>query len=354
MTAAALGLMFSVPALAGGPDVPSAQVVGLAQTWVTVLDEDQSPVADPGGYGDPEDDTGFKLRRVRVGIMGKNETVKYGITVGASAPFDVVAEAQGSRFELGLVDTYGGYSPTKGVWVTAGLQKVPVSREALTASGSLGFTERAVSTNWLTPGRDLGAVIDYRWKFLRTRIGAFNGSGTLAGDDNEGKLFAGRVEAKLGDGAVYRTYGSVESFTLGIGLDGWMNQELATSHRGFGADLIVRASGLAVLVEARQTMSEPTEDLVDVPGVFVETERQGLMAQVGYTVGSIEPLVRYSIFDDDLGVEDTGDVSELMSGVTWHGESDLVRAGIGYALRNESGPIKVSNDTVRAWLQLKI
>lgn len=354
MTAAVLSLLISFPALAETPDVPDAEVVGLAQTWLTALDEDQSPVADPGGYGDPEDDSGFKLRRVRLGIEGKSDSVKYGITVGASAPYDVVAEAQGSRFELGLVDAYGGYSPSKGVWLAAGLQKVPVSREALMASGQLGFTERAVSTNWLTPGRDLGAVVDYRWKFLRTRIGAFNGSGTLAGDDNEGKLFAGRVEAKLGDGAVYRTYGSVESFTLGIGLDGWMNKELATSHRGFGADLIVRAGGLAVLVEARRTAAEPNDELLEVPGVFVETERQGLMAQVGYTVGSVEPLVRYSVFDDDLGVEDTGDVSELMSGVTWHGESDSIRAGLGYVLRSEHGPIKVSNDTIRAWLQLKI
>ena len=350
-----LSLLITPTAAAdGSTGLPPAEVTGLVQTWVTGFDQDEEAVADPGTYGDPEDDAGFKLRRVRLGIQGKSSSVKYGITVGAAAPFDVVAENQGASFDLGLVDTYGGYAPIEGLWITGGLQKVPVSREALTASSNLGLTDRAVSTHWLTPGRDLGAVVDYRWKQVRARFGAFNGGGDLTGDDNEGKLYAGRLEVKLGEGAVYRTYGTVDGVTAGVAVDGWVNSDAAVSTQALGADFIIRAGGLAVLSEARMVRSAPKDDLERMPGVFSDTTRQGAMVQLGYTVRRVEPIVRYSLLDDNVDSENGGDVSELMSGATWHGQGDAVRAGLGYALRMEGGPNTIQNDTVRAWLQLKI
>ena len=166
-----------------------------------------------------------------------------------ASAFDVVEEAQGHDAGLGLVDTYVGYAPVKGLWIVGGLQKVPVSREALMSSGNLTFTDRAVSTHWLTPGHDLGLVVDGRWTFLRGRIGVFNGSGDLSGDDNDGKLFVGRLEGKMGDGAVYRTSGTVDGFTMAVGLDGWTNNETAVQSSGYGADLIVRVEGLTLLAE---------------------------------------------------------------------------------------------------------
>ena len=349
-----VSLLVSSPAVAGSNGMPPATVVGLAQTWVTVFDQDEDDVADSGGYGDPEDDSGFKLRRVRLGIEGRSDNVKYGITVGGGAPYDGVAAAQGSEFSIGLVDTYGGYSPTNGLWLTAGLQKVPVSREALMASSQLVLTDRSPSTYWLTPGRDIGAVVDHRWKNVRTRIGAFNGGGDLTGDADEGKLVAGRVEWKTGDGAVYRTHGSVDELTVGMAVDAFINTEAALTSQSMGADFILRTGGLAILAEARLVMASPNDELELVPGVFADTTRQGFMGQVGYTFDRFEPVVRYAALDDNTDLENAGDVAELMSGVTWHGERDAVRAGLGYALRVEQGPNTRSNDTVRAWLQVKI
>ena len=345
-------LLTTTSAFASGPPEPTPTV--FVQTWVTLMDQDQSVVADPGGYGDPEDDPGFKLRRVRLGFEGENKSMRYGFTVGAAAPYDVVEESQGAHLDLGLVDTYGGYSPTKGLWVVGGRQKVPVSREALMSSSQLGLSDRSVSTTWLTPGRDLGAVVDYRWKFLRARLGAFNGGGDLTGDDNSGKVSSGRVEAKIGPGAVYRTYGEVKNLTIGLGVGGWDNNDTSVSTNGLGADVILRLRGLAVLAEARVRNAGPKEDLVETPGVFSDTTRQGVMAQVGYTVDQFEPIVRYSVFDDDTSIEDTGDVSEIISGVSWHADGDGFRAGVAYAMRSEQGPLKVENDSVRAWLQFKI
>ena len=334
--------------------LPTPKPMVLMQTWATLLDQDQDVIADPGGYGDPEDDPGFKLRRVRLGFEGRSDEVMYGVSVGLSAPYDVVEEAQGHEVDLGLVDAYGGYAPTEGLWIVGGVQKVPVSREALMAASDLTFTERAVSTAWLTPGRDIGALIDGRWNDVRIRVGGFNGSGTLVGDNNAGKLVAIRAEYKTGPGEVYQTHGAVDSFTVGVAVDGWMNEEPAISSNGFGADLIVRFSGFTLLAEGRRNRAAPKEDLVIVPGVFDETKRQGVMTQVGYSIGSFEPAVRYSVMDDDLSMEDSGDVSEVLGGVTWHSEKEQFRAGAGYVVRNENGGNIVPNDTLRAWVQLKL
>ena len=365
MSLTLIGLLLSTNSYAGESALPAPDASALVQTWMTLMDQDESDIADPGGYGDPEDDSGLKLRRVRLGLEGKDDTVKYGVRVGMASAYDVVEEAQGHDAGLGLVDTYVGYAPVKGLWIVGGLQKVPVSREALMSSGNLTFTDRSVSTHWLTPGHDLGLVVDGRWTFLRGRVGVFNGSGDLSGDDNNGKLFVGRLEGKMGDGAVYRTSGTVDGFTLAVGVDGWTNKETSISTNGYGADVIVRVEGLTVLAEARQVSSEPdgspqffghlaNDDLLTVPGVFAETTRQGVMTQVGYTIGAFEPAIRYSILDDDMDVEDVGDVAEGMAGVTWHSDDGRVRAGTGYAYRMERGGQPVANDTVRAWMQLKL
>ena len=347
-------LLASAPAHAGEDVLPAPNPMLLVQTWATLIDQDQTVIADPGGYGDPEDDPGFKLRRVRMGFEGKSDHIKYGVTAGMSSAYDVVAENQGHDHHLDLVDAYGGFAPAEGVWLVAGVQKVPVSREALIASGNLTFTERAVSTEWLAPGRDLGAVFDGRWKFLRFRVGAFNGSGDLQGDDNNGKLLAVRAEANIGSAATYKTFGVVDELTIGVGVDGWRNDQIAVQSQGFGADLIVRFEGLALLAEARMNNAKPREDLVVTPGVFAETQRQGVMTQLGYTVGNFEPAVRFSTLDDDTNIEDSGDVSELLGGITWHSDKDQVRAGAGYVVRNETGGNVVPNDTLRAWLQFKL
>jgi hypothetical protein len=58
--------------------------------------------------------------------------------------------------------------------------------------------------------------------------------------------------------------------------------------------------------------------------------------------------------DDDMDIEDVGDVAEGLAGVTWHADDGRVRAGTGYAYRMERGGQPVANDTVRMWLQLKL
>jgi hypothetical protein len=347
-------LLLTLTAFADGPELPAPRPTALVQSWITLMDQDTNPVADPGGYGDPEDDPGFKIRRARLGFEGSDDHLVYGVTLGVSSPFDGVDASMGGSTSVQLLDAYGGWSPYKGLWLVGGQQKVPVSREQLIASGDLVFTERAVSSHWLNPGRDVGVVADYSKSIARLRVGVFNGGGDFTGDSDAGKLFSARAEVNLGDANTYQTYGSVDGYAVGIGVDGFANSTRAVNAMGGGADLAFRMKGLAVLMEARFTQVAPVTDLAVVPGVLTETQRQGGMVQLGYTVGAWEPAVRYTMFDDNTDAEDGGDVAEALGGVTYHCAQDRVRAGLGYVMRTEADTRVIPNDSVRAWFQVKL
>lgn len=347
-------LVLSLTAQAADPQIPQAQATALVQSWVTLYDQDINRVADPAGYGDPEDDPGFKMNRVRLGLEGADDILRYGVTLGVSSPYDGVAAAQGVDTSVELVDAYGGWAPADGLWLIGGQQKVPVSREKLIASGELAFTQRSVATHWLSPGRDLGAVVDYSKSVARLRVGAFNGGGDFTGDTDGGKLYSARAEVVLGDADTYETYGVVDGYTLGVGVDGYSNSNRAVDELGGGADLAFRMGGLSLLAEVRFVSVSPQENPSLAPGVLTQTQRQGAMVQLGYTLGAVEPVVRYALLDDNVDRDDTGDVAEAMGGVIYHCADDRVRTGLGYVSRAETGSNPVDNDTLRAWVQLKL
>lgn len=341
---------------AADPKVPKPELTGLLQVWATAYDMDENPQADPAGYGDPEDDIGVKIRRARVGLKAENDVVRYGLVIGTSSPYDALygIGPDSGDGTISLIDGYVGVAPVKPLWVTAGMQKVPLSREALMSTAQLVFTDRAVSTEWLTPDRDLGVVLDGRFSVARVRVGAFNGTGDITGDDNTGKLLSARVEADFGPAGTYRTWGAEKEMTFGVALDGYMDDDVATTTVGAGADLILRVSGVHVLAEGRMAKIQPTDTDVAEPEEVADTTRIGALAQVGYAAGPWEPAVRFSMFDDDRDATDNGDVMDLTAGLTWHGLEDALRLGGGYVLRLEQGGATTSNDTVRLWAQLAL
>src|SRR6185436_13146066 len=69
----------------GGP-----HLTGYLQVWGTAWDMDEDEQADPATYGDPEDDVGFKLRRVRIGVDGTQGVFDYVVTIGAESRYDVL------------------------------------------------------------------------------------------------------------------------------------------------------------------------------------------------------------------------------------------------------------------------
>jgi hypothetical protein len=335
--------------------IPPPQPSGLLQVWATAWDQDEDPSTDPAGYGDPEDDLGFKIRRARVGLEGEADQFRYSLLVGVASPFDQVG---GGDEAVNLVDAYGSTRVVDDLWISLGLQKVPVSREMLMSAGDLALGERSVATIWLAPGRDMGLVIDGSLGTstkLRARGGVFNGNNDPFGDDDPGMLLALRVDASTGGADLDSSHGTAEGLSLGLGLDGWVDQSFSTKTLGAGGDLAVRLGGLTALLEGRFVRIEPIQGGdVEPPESWSETTRVGGLAQVGYSLGSWEPAVRFSTFDDSTSAEDNGDVAGLLAGVTWHGAGDAIRVGAGYVKRIERSGATTANDTARIWLQTRL
>jgi len=329
-------------------DAPEPTV--LVQTWATAWDQDVKGQSDPSGYGDPEDDPGFKLRRARLGFEGAEGPLHYGIVVGmGTAPDGMTGEDDNVR----VVDAYGGWQVHSHLALRAGVQKVPFGREQLLSASELTFQERSVASNHLTPGRELGVVATGGSAGLAVSMGAFNGNGSLLGDDNAGVLLATRASFSGGDGATDRTFGHVDGMAWSVGANALYDADVSTNEVGLGADLLVRAGDLSLLVEGLSLTLSPSNTELANPAVLGETKRLGATLQLGYTVGDWEPAVRAEWFDEDTEAEDNGDLLHVVAGVTGHFLEDAVRAGAGFVHRQELGGKSIANDTARIWLQFQ-
>lgn len=352
--------LFLRPAAAEDDDklggLPAIDPYVQVHVWATLYDMDEDRTADPAGYGDPEDDSGFKVRRARVGAQGKNDTWRYAVIIGQSAPFDGLTALGGT--DISIVDAHAGYSPVENLWITGGVQKVPVSRELIMSSQRLALVERSVASEWLIPGRDTGVTVDYKVGsdslYGNISAGVYNGNRSVISDDNEGKMFAGRAELVIGEADPYRTWGKSEGVTFAIAGDFWSNADVATDTIGFGADMMLRVGGLSVTAEGRMADISPGDSTIDLPGVLAETRRLGALAQVGYNIGPYEPAVRFSMFDDDSAVDDNGDVADVVAGVTRNGRNHNWRVGGGYVHRMELGGVAQQNDTLRLWMLVRL
>jgi hypothetical protein len=225
------------------------------------------------------------------------------------------------------------------------------------SSGDLVLAERTAGTQWMIPDREVGLVFDGRFgpddkTRARVRLGAFNGNGDLFTDDNAGKLVTARAEFATG-GNAYETWGKVNKVTVGFAGDFFMNPSISTDTLGYGADLIFRVQGLAVLVEGHMATISPANSDLDQPGVLEDTTRTSVVAQAGYSVQHFEPAVRFGMFDDNGSNDDNGDVGEVSGGLTYHMRKDALRFGGAYVARLELQGTEIPNDTVRLWAQLR-
>ena len=352
-TISLLGLLLATPtaALAQDADAPVFQPVALVQVWATAWDQDRDAQADPAGYGDPEDDPGFKIRRARIGATGDlGHGLSYKVVFGAASPYDAWSS---SDTDIGLVDGSFGY--TNGDFdVAVGQQKVPYSREQLISASQLVYTERAVVTEHMVPGRETGLVAGYTWKGLGLLAGVFNGSGSFLGDDNLGLLSAARLSYTNSEaGEDMTTWGEVDGLVFGVAGNGFYNDDLSTSTMSAGGDAIVRIAGLSALVEAHFATIKPTSTDVAPADVLAGTARSGMTGQLGYSIGAFENALRFSMYDDNGEAEDNGDIWELYGGTTVHLADDHARLGLGYVHRHELAGQSLPNDTIRLWVQGK-
>lgn len=356
------GLCVPATALAGEKDddrvtLPAPEVTGLLQVWATAYDQDENPLTDPASYGDPEDDPGFKIRRARIGLGGQEGGARYDLTFGFSSGYDALGGPPDE--DIQLISASGGLKAAKGLWIDAGVVKVPTSRSFLMSASELALGDRPVGSNALVPAREVGLTVDGRIGQEdgfrgRGRIGLFNGNGSLVGDDNAGKMVAARLEGIYGPGDTYKTFGKVDGFTLGFAGDLVYSSDLVTNNLHYGGDVLVRVAGLALLIEGHMSTITPQNTELDLPGTLGETPRLGTVAQVGYSIKRWEPVVRFSTFDDHREFDDNGDIAIGEGGVVWHGKGDSIRAGALYVTRLELQGQPTQNDSARLWMQLKL
>ncbi len=345
----------------GDDDGPQVRFVPWAtpnfqlQTWLTAWDADEDPQADPGGYGDPEHDIGFSIPRARIGLSGGYRMVDYSIRMGTSRPYDAVSPDPAN---LDLVEAWAraSFESKGGVTRLAfGQHYIPFSREMGMSSNDLVFQERAVSSNWLAPIRDIGFSASHRWRWLKIAAGLFNGGGNIWGDSDNGMQIATRLEVEVG-GDSYRTNSSENTFGFGAGYI--YNKTIATTEQRVNVDMLGRIAGITLFVEGGMNILDPdTEPVILPPGVPERTIRMGGLVQLSYyrdlPIGAIEPAVRFSYLDDARHLKDNGDVGILHGGVTWREPIPFFDIGAGYIHRIEFQGRETNNDSVRVWMGFK-
>jgi hypothetical protein len=330
---------------------PNAQL----QTWITLWDQDEDPQADPGGYGDPEHDPGFSIPRARLGFTGGWRWVDFGLRFGTSVPYDTL---QPNGPAVDLIDGWGRLTFDTRAGKTRlafGQHTIPFSREQQVSSSDLVFQERAVSTVWLSPQRDLGATLSHNWRYLTASVGVYNGGGSRNGDVDPGVQVVARVEAQVG-GDSYRT--NSRHNTFGIGAAYLYNRTFVTTEQRVGVDLLARVAGVTLLAEGAMNFLTPDDDPTILPPTVPEnTQRWGGFAQLSYyrelPIGAIEPAVRFSYLDDARHLADNGDVGVLHGGLTWREPVPFVDVGAAYLHRMEFQGRSLKNDTVRMWVGLQ-
>ena len=321
------------------------------QGWLTVWDQDEDPQADAGGYGDPELDTGFTLRRARFGFAGGWKQVDFSLRIGTGFPYDQLTPEPAP---VDLIDGWmrASFDSVAGTTrISVGQQRVPFSREQQISANDLVFQDAAVSTNWLSPNRDLGAMLTHDYKAVGVAVGVYNGGGNIWGNDDNGVMAVGRVEAHLG-GDTYRTNAADSAF--GIGASYAYNHQIATDTHMVEADLLGRFKGLTLIGEFEMNLIRPDVD-ADVlpPDVPEQTTRLGGYGQISYYrevgLGAIEPAVRFSYLDDAKHLKDNGDVGLLEAGLGWREPIPFLDIGAGYIHRFEFQGADTGNDSVRVW-----
>jgi hypothetical protein len=327
--------------------VPNVQL----HSWFTAWDQDESRVADAGGYGDPELDTGFNIRRARFGVNGGFKQVDFSLRFGSGSRYDTLSENPPA---VDLVDAWfrASFETTAGTTrLSLGQQRVPLSREQQMSASDLPFQETAVSTAWLSPNRGIGFLASHEIAGFSLSAGVYNGGGDFRGNPDNGVSAVVRAEYALG-GDTYRVNAGDSAF--GIGAAYLYDHAVSTDTHMVEADLIARYKGLTLQLEGEMNILQPVE-VPDVlpPDVPVVTRRLGGFAQLSYYrdvgIGAIEPAVRFAYLDDAEHLKDNGDVGILHAGVSWREPIPFLDLGAGYIGRFEFQGADALNDSVRVW-----
>lgn len=293
--------------------------------------------------GDPEAsadealvEPGFRIRRMLFtanGTAGRHVDYRFRVNV---APTLSLTDGDGktqtvarpvlddAQITLRFVDAV---QPSLGQW------KVPFTVSQAMGDGVLLFPDRSIVIDGFKYGdtklegwswsRDAGAALlgNVGGKRLDYGIGVFNGDGQGVWPQDDGFLYAGRVQvAPLGEMKLDEVDLAHGPARLAIGASGSYNLHPAYDDAGeaveagtvlrAGGDLRFTAAGLSFQAEGLYGRSDAGEDADPV-------EAFGAYAQLGYALGPVAPGLRWSRFDPALDA-DADAVTQLEGVLNWY------------------------------------
>lgn len=346
------------PPAEGGPPSPmisygefELDVHGRVQALAGLVGDD-AHVMD----GDTLSRDGFRIRRARLGLEGKLlEEWEYGLEL------DLIDEDAGGN---ALLDAWITWRPCGYAFVEVGAGKLPFSRILIKSSADMQFIERPVWVNveranenyMLDPGRQVGVTVGGEVSLLRYAVGVYNGApGFSTGDLNDGLMYVARLGVGMGE--MGRAEADLDRGGLRweLGVNGYLNQAQASEIRAAGIDLGVKFEGISFYAEVLWAKSVPATRPEGISGTLDETETWGMAAQAGYLLpfsfADLEIACRFAITDDNVHVDNEGDLWELTAGLNAYLAGDRLKAMINYVLKEERQGADLQNDAVMAMLQ---
>ncbi|MBW1807850.1 MAG: hypothetical protein JRJ19_06205 [Deltaproteobacteria bacterium] len=307
--------------------------------------------------GDALSRDGFRIRRARMGLSGQIvDSWEYELEL------DLIDEDSGGN---ALLDAFITWRPCQYAWISAGAGKLPFSRSLMISSANMQFIERspwvgveaATGAYMLDPGRQVGLTVGGEVSLFNYSVGVYNGSpGISVGDLNDGLMYVARIGVGMGD--MGKTEADLEGgdFRWAFGINGYLNQAPAAEIRASGVDFGLKVIGLSFYAEALWAKSIPASRPESTGSTLDESERWGMSAQVGYVLpfsfADIELACRFSMMDDNVHVENEGDLWELAAGLNAYFYDGHIKVMLNYLLKEEMEGADLSNDSVLAMLQL--
>ncbi len=275
----------------------------------------------------------------------------FGVPVGTFDAEARFAELKEASVDLAFDDA---------LHLKLGQFKVPYSRHFLTGSSTQLFVARSVTDNIFKGGRQPGLMLHGATcgasdDFIEYAVGAFNGEGENAANNDEGLLYAGRVVVNPFGALPYEDgdLGQSDRFRAALGLNAWRHADdghvADPARSSIGADLALRFSGWHLLGEWHRTALHS--------GSALDPSAHGAFVQLGCTLleDTLELGLRSAeIAWDENGNGDSGRREHLVV-LGWHlkPEKWKLQADFG-RIEDHQGDSEDNLDGWRLRLQMQV
>ena len=340
-------------------DGGSAQVAlyGVVQGMAGLYTGSDNLVAD----GDTMEQMGFRLRRARFGFKG-----------WAFGVFDFMISVGADDLSIDLEDAWIGYRQFRVLGATLGNHKVPFSRYALTSSTRQALTERPLSVEAMSPGRQMGMTLEGEVGdgLASYALGVFNGferhtnfhEGYVQNPATHGNRFnrvavAGRVSLEP-LGSMGRDVADFDGggLRIGVGSSLYYNDGDTTRTVGWEADVALKIHGFHFVAEYLADSSEPTQRPTTTSTIPAKQDRFGLVGELGYMIlpAQLGVAFRTEWFDDDESQDNNGDQVVVTGGVQYYWHRHHFKASLDFTHREELHGTSRDNDALLLSLHLAL